>query len=303
MKRKIVNYGHSVRERLLTIARQRDVQLEYLLLRYAFERFLYRLGKSDYSERFILKGASAFSIWMGPFCRVTRDADVEAFGDPSPESIIGAFKSVCAVPCPEDAVEFDLESFASEDIKKEGKYPGLRVSFTAYIGGARVEMQIDVGFGDSVYPKAELTDYPVLLDGGVPRVLVYPRYTVVAEKFHTMVDKGLLNSRLKDYYDIWLLTEQFDFEADLLSVAIRRTFERRETSVPSKLPEALTESYFGNLQKVSQWNGFIRKLGDAPKPESLEVATGRIVDFLAPLIDGGLAVKSWSAKDKCWAGE
>ncbi|MCQ2394296.1 MAG: nucleotidyl transferase AbiEii/AbiGii toxin family protein [Kiritimatiellae bacterium] len=301
MKRKIVNFGQSVRERLLTIARERNIQLEYLLLRYAFERFLYRLGKSDYSERFILKGASAFSIWMGPFCRVTRDADMESFGDSSPDAVIGAFKSICTVSCPEDAVEFDLDSFTSEDIKEDDKYPGLRVSFTAYIGGARVAMQIDVGFGDSVYPKAETSDYPVLLDGDLPRVLVYPRYTVVAEKFHTMVDRGLLNSRLKDYYDIWLLTERFDFEAELLKTAIRRTFERRETPVPSALPESLSEDFFGNPLKVSQWNAFLRKLGDAPRPDSLGAATMRIADFLKPVISASDSLAGrWSASERRW---
>ena len=301
MKRKIVNFGQSVRERLLTIARERNIQLEYLLLRYAFERFLYRLGKSDYSERFILKGASVFSIWMGPFCRVTRDADMESFGDSSPDVVIGAFKSICTVSCPEDAVEFDLDSFTSEDIKEDDKYPGLRVSFTAYIGGARVAMQIDVGFGDSVYPKAETSDYPVLLDGDLPRVLVYPRYTVVAEKFHTMVDRGLLNSRLKDYYDIWLLTERFDFEAELLKTAIRRTFERRETSLPSMLPESLSADFFGNPLKVSQWNAFLRKLGDAPRPDSLGAATMRIADFLKPVISESDSLAGrWSASERRW---
>ena len=301
MKRKIVNFGQSVRERLLAIARERNIQLEYLLLRYAFERFLYRLGKSDYSERFILKGASAFSIWMGPFCRVTRDADMESFGDSSPDAVVGAFKSVCAVPCPEDAVEFDMDSFECEGIKEDDKYPGLRVSFTAYIGGARVAMQIDVGFGDSVYPKAETAYYPVLLDGETPRVFVYPRYTVVADKFHTMVDRGLLNSRLKDYYDIWLLTERFDFEAELLKTAIRRTFERRETPVPSALPESLSEDFFGNPLKVSQWNAFLRKLGDAPRPDSLGIATMRIADFLKPVISApDSLVGRWSASERRW---
>lgn len=283
MNRKIVNYGQSVRERLLAVAKQKDVQFEYILLRYAFERLLYRLGKSDYSERFILKGASAFSVWLGPFCRVTRDADIEASGNFSPTEVVAALKSVCAVPCPTDAVEFDLESFNCEDIKRTDKYPGYRISFVVYIGGARVAMQIDVGFGDSVYPKAEFADYPVLLGGEVPRILVYPRYTAVAEKFHTMVVRGLLNSRLKDYYDIWLLAERFDFETDKLVTAIRRTFLRRDTALPSKIPDALTESFYGNPAKLLQWKAFIENLGDVPKPVSLKVAALRIVDLIRPI--------------------
>lgn len=287
MKRKVVNYGHSVRERLLKIAKEKNVQLEYVLLRYAFERFLFRLGRSDYSERFILKGASAFSVWMGPFCRVTRDADVEAFGEASAESIVAAFRSICSVPNLEDAVEFDLDSFAAEEIKKEDKYPGLRVTFSASIGGARVTLQVDVGFGDSVYPKANMTEYPTLIGGDVPRVLVYPRYTVVAEKFQIMVAKGLLNSRLKDYYDLWLLAERFEFEREVLADAIKRTFERRETEIPQEIPEALTAAFWGDSGKQAQWNAFLRKLGDVPKPESLEAACRRIAALLEPVLSVG----------------
>lgn len=287
MKRKVVNYGHSVRERLLKIAKEKNVQLEYVLLRYAFERFLFRLGRSDYAERFILKGASAFSVWMGPFCRVTRDADVEAFGEASAESIVAAFRSICSVPNPEDAVEFDFDSFAAEEIKKEDKYPGLRVTFSASIGGARVTLQVDVGFGDSVYPKANMTEYPTLIGGAEPRILVYPRYTVVAEKFQVMVAKGLLNSRLKDYYDLWLLAERFEFERDVLADAIKRTFDRRETEIPQEIPEALTAAFWGDSGKQAQWNAFLRKLGAAPKPESLETACRRIAALLEPVLSVG----------------
>lgn len=287
MKRKVVNYGHSVRERLLKIAKEKNVQLEYVLLRYAFERFLFRLGRSDYAERFILKGASAFSVWMGPFCRVTRDADVEAFGEASAESIVAAFRSICSVPNPEDAVEFDFDSFAAEEIKKEDKYPRLRVTFSASIGGARVTLQVDVGFGDSVYPKANMTEYPTLIGGAEPRILVYPRYTVVAEKFQVMVAKGLLNSRLKDYYDLWLLAERFEFEREVLADAIKRTFDRRETEIPQEIPEALTAAFWGDSGKQAQWNAFLRKLGDVPKPESLETACRRIAALLEPVLSVG----------------
>jgi len=160
MKKPTTNFGHSVRTRLLAIANERGVQLEYVLLRYAFERFLYRLGRSAYANRFVLKVASAFAVWVGPFCRVTRDADLEAFGDVSDEALLAAFRDICAISCPEDGVEFDLLSFASSEIKKEDKYPGVRVMFLAYIGGARVNLQCDIGCGDSVYSNAELTEYP-----------------------------------------------------------------------------------------------------------------------------------------------
>jgi len=299
MKNPTTNFGHSVRTRLLAIANERGVQLEYVLLRYAFERFLYRLGQSAYANRFVLKGASAFAVWVGPFCRVTRDADLEAFGDVSAGALQTAFRDVCAINCPEDGVEFDLSSFASAEIKKEDKYPGVRVTFLAYIGGARVNLQCDVGSGDSVYPSAELSEYPVLLNGAVPRVRVYPRYTVVAEKFQVMVARGLLNSRLKDYYDLWLLTECFDFDKEILRGAVERTFARRETIIPPVLPESLTKSFFENPMKQSQWRAFLRKTGLGPI--ELSAVVERLAEFLEPVIgddDGNNA--TWQKFLKRW---
>lgn len=216
MKRRIVNYGDSVRAKLLAVAKRENIQLEYLLLRYALERFLYRLGKSKYADSFVLKGASAFAVWMDPFCRMTRDADVEAIGRFDADTLVAIFKEICSIEYPEDAVEFQLGTIAWEEIKKEDKYSGVRVRFAALIGGARVSLQFDVGFGDSIYPAAEKEAYPALIGHERPVLRVYPRYTVVAEKFSTMVARDMLNSRVKDYYDIWLLAETFDFEEALL---------------------------------------------------------------------------------------
>jgi len=298
MKKPTTNFGHSVRTRLLAIANERGVQLEYVLLRYAFERFLYRLGRSAYANRFVLKGASAFAVWVGPFCRVTRDADLEAFGDVSSEVLLAAFRDICAISCPEDGVEFDLSSFGASEIKKEDKYPDVRVTFLAYIGGARVNLQCDVGSGDSVYPNAELTEYPVLLNGMAPQVRVYPRYTVVAEKFQVMVVRGLLNSRLKDYYDLWFLTERFDFDKMILRTAVERTFARRETTIPSVVPEALTDAFSKNLMKQSQWRAFLRKTG----LEFIELPSvvERLAEFLGPLLNDDGSMTLWRHSLKKW---
>lgn len=186
MKHEIVNFGLSARQRLLNIARQKGVQLEYVLLRYALERFLFRLGISKFSQQFILKGATAFAIWMGPFGRVTRDVDLEVYGDSKPETVLMAFREICTLPCPEDGVEFDGASFSTEAIKQEDKYPGIRLMFTATIGGAKVHLKFDIGCGDSVYPTAEQMEYPTLLGGEPPNIRIYPRYTIVAEKLQVM---------------------------------------------------------------------------------------------------------------------
>ena len=301
MKKATTNFGHSVRTRLLAVANERGVQLEYVLLRYAFERFLYRLGRSAYANRFVLKGASAFAVWVGPFCRVTRDADLEAFGDVSAETLLAAFKDICAIGCPEDGVEFEPSSFVATEIKKEDAYPGVRITFLAYIGGARVNLQCDVGSGDSVYPSAELTEYPVLLNGEAPRVRVYPRYTVVAEKFQVMVARGLLNSRLKDYYDLWLLSERFDFDRNILQTAVERTFARRETVIPHVLPDALTVAFSEHPMKRSQWRAFLRKTG--VEFIELPVVIERLAEFLTPVLNDDESVAVWRQSLKKWGKE
>ena len=301
MKRKISNYGDSVRARLLALARSENVQLEYLLLRYALERFLYRLGKSEYSDRFILKGATAFAIWLGPLCRVTRDVDMETCGDTSIEGLFLAFKKICLIPCEEDAVVFDLESFSCEEIKKEDKSPGKRIRFNAFVGEARVMLQFDIAVGDSVYPAAERMKYPTLLDHKAPELKIYPRYTVIAEKFSTMIIKGLFNSRLKDYYDIWLLSESFTFDGDILQEAIRRTFERRKVDLPTQLPLALTMEFCSQSSRQIQWQAFVKQSGTARLPESFIHAVEQIWRFLSPVITTkGFADCEWNVELKKW---
>ena len=295
------NKGASIRARLLAIAKKENVQLEYLLLRYALERFLYRLGVSPYANQFILKGASVFTIWLGPFCRVTRDADVEALGDATPEKLIETFKAICQIVDDDDAVEFDVDSFSYGVIKKEDKYPGTRIRFNAYVGGARVPLQFDIGVGDSVYPKAETMTYPTLLPLNAPQVKTYPRYTIVAEKFSTMIIRGMLNSRLKDYYDLWLLAESFAFEGALLEEAIRRTFQRRNVDLPSTFPEAITQAFTELPGRQTQWKAFIRTLGNAPTPASFEDAITRIQHFLAPITwDTCFGNYMWNPSTQKW---
>ena len=298
MKKPTVNFGHSARVRLLAVANERGVQLEYVLLRYAFERFLYRLGVSAYSNRLVLKGASAFAVWIGPFVRVTRDADLEAFGEVSPESLLAMFKEICAISYPEDGVEFDLSSFVTEAIRKEDKYPGVRVMFLARIGGARVNLQCDVGSGDSVYPSAEIAEYPALLKGAAPQVRIYPRYTVVAEKFQVMVVRGLLNSRLKDYHDLWLLSKNFDFDRLMLRTAIERTFARRETSVPLELPEALSALFYGNMMKQSQWRAFLNRAGI--EFTELQVVVRWLAEFLSGILKEDFGDAVWCHNPGKW---
>ena len=281
----IKNMGHSVNVRLKHIASARKVNFDYLLLRYAYERFLYRLGQSIHAKRFILKGASAFSVWFGPMFRVTRDTDLQCHGNPDPEHLIQCFRDICETTVTDDGIRFDASSITSSEIKKDAKYRGTRIMLNAWIHQAKVSMQFDIGFGDSVYPEAKFQEYPRILDDfQAPNILVYPRYTIVAEKLEAIVSLGMLNSRLKDYFDIWLLSEKFDFDYLMLEQAIARTFRRRESKLPRELPIGLTSEFFLDSIKQSQWNAFMRKVAPEQRPDNLQSAVERIVEFLLPFM-------------------
>ena len=281
----IKNMGHSVNVRLKQLAREQNVGFDYLLLRYAYERFLYRLGRSPYAERFILKGASAFSVWFGPMLRVTRDTDLLCHGNSSPEHLVRCFREICETAVPDDGIVFDTSSITSKEIKKDARYQGTRIAFPARIQNARVSMQFDIGFGDSVYPEAEFQAYPKLLNTfPAPGIFVYSRYTVIAEKFEAITSLGMLNSRLKDFFDIWLLSERFDFDFHLLEQAIAKTFRRRGTPIPADLPVGLTREFYEDPLKQSQWRAFLKKVSPEPTPGSLQEVTDRISAFLQPFI-------------------
>lgn len=235
---------------------------------------------------------------MGPFCRVTRDADLKAFGDASPESLCVAFREICNVSCPEDGVTFDLSSITANEIKKGYLYPGVRIVFRAIIGGACVPMQFDIGFGDSVFPQSEVLEYPVLLDGLPPQIRIYPRYTIIAEKFQVMVYRGLLNSRLKDYYDIWMLTVHFDFDLQILQSSIERTFRRRGTPIPSYLPEALSDVFAEDGNRQIQWKAFLKRSG--VEAIGLLSVVSRLADFFSPVFSEMREAKIWDNGKRAW---
>ena len=228
MNHDIVNVSHSVRERLNNMAKSGGRNTDYLFQRYAFERFYWRIGKSNYSGRFILKGASLFTLWMGPMYRVTQDTDLESRLPLDHDLIAEAFREIAAIqPATDDGVRYDMDSLTVADIKKQDDYKGVRVKFRAFIGQARIPLQFDIGFGDSIFPKPAFAEYPTLLRGEPPVLLVYPQYTVVAEKIGAMVERGMANSRLKDYFDVWALAGNSEFDFPLLETAISRTFKPR----------------------------------------------------------------------------
>lgn len=271
--------GASVRARLLTLAREKGQAFDLLLTRYATERLLYRLSTTPHRDRFVLKGAMLITTWFDDPHRPTRDVDLLGYGDPAPEPMLAVFKEICAVK-ESDGILFDVAALRIDLIREQLEYGGLRLRTTARLAGARITVVIDIGFGDAIEPGVEEINLPVMLDLPAPRLRAYPRETVVAEKFQAMVLFGLANTRMKDYYDIWILRRSYVFDAERLSRAIAATFERRGTAIPEELPDALTTAFSTDVTKQRQWEAFARDLSAAVP--SLEVIVADLAGFLMP---------------------
>lgn len=275
----------SLRGRLLNKARAEGEEFQRLLTRYALERLLYRLSHSEHKKRFVLKGALLFSAWTARPHRSTRDLDLLGFGEPSIEAIKASFGDICRIPAEEDGLNFDVDTIAAREIREENEYGGIRVTLTASLAGARIPLQVDVGFGDTITPPASEVDYPTLLDLPAPRVLVYPPETVVAEKLEALVTLGMDNSRMKDFYDLWVLSREFPMDRVVLAAAIRATFARRLTPLPQDVPVALTGAFASDLAKQVQWKAFVRRsLGPTEAAPSLTDIIPHLSLFLMPLI-------------------
>ncbi|TWT11528.1 nucleotidyl transferase AbiEii/AbiGii toxin family protein [Reyranella sp. CPCC 100927] len=269
--------GASVRARLLKIATERNQPFDLILTRYALERLLFRLSTTSYRERFILKGATLMAAWFDTPFRPTRDIDFLGFGDSDPEAALRAFQEICAIEN-NDGVVFDVERLAVDRIREELEYGGLRITTIASIGGARSKVVIDIGFGDATEPGIADLKLPVLLDLPAPRLRAYPRETVIAEKFQAMVMLGRDNSRMKDFYDIWMLSRSYEFDSDRLAQAIAATFARRKTTIPTDLPDALTRDFAEDPAKRKQWTSFVEAI--AMKPGSLLEIVEALATFL-----------------------
>lgn len=279
MAREIRNIGASVRARLLQLAKARGWGFELVLIRFALERLLFRLSRSRHADRFVLKGAMLMMSWFDDPHRGTRDLDLLGFGDPSAGPMLEAFREILAQAA-EDGVEFDVDALRVDRIREELEHGGLRLRTTASVGGARISLTIDIGFGDTLEPGVEVLNYPSMLDFPAPRLRAYARETVIAEKFQAMVALGRVNSRMKDFYDIWILSRSFSFDDDRLARAIAATFARRKTRIPESLPDALTAAFAMDEQKQRQWSAFVEDV--AQDPGDLASVVGGIADFLMP---------------------
>lgn len=275
------NIAASVRQRLLNKARTEKRPFNELLQYYAMERFLYRLSVSSCKDRFVLKGALMLRVWDSPEIRPTMDIDLLGKTSNEATRILAQFREMILLPVEDDGIVFDPESLQSETITEEADYTGLRITFKGFLDTARVNMQIDIGFGDEVFPEPERNDFPVILDSPVPRIFCYSRESVIAEKFHVMVKLGMINSRMKDFYDIWLLSRLFTFDRQTLEKAIRLTFEHREQKMPPVII-AFSEAFI--VAKQPQWLAFSNRVGQ-DVPEEFDTIVSQIEAFLIPVIN------------------
>ncbi|HEX6037289.1 nucleotidyl transferase AbiEii/AbiGii toxin family protein [Longimicrobium sp.] len=291
------NVPASVRQRLLNLARERGEDFNFLLTLYGLERLLYRLGRSPHRADFVLKGAMLLRAWSVSAHRPTRDLDLLGRGEPSRRRLESIFASLWETHAEKDGLELEPGTLRSEEIRENQEYGGVRVTMAARLGNARVPMQVDVGFGDAVTPGITEVTYPTLLDGAAPVLLAYPPETVVAEKLQAMVSLGLANTRMKDFYDLWIIARSFDFSGETLCGAISATFTRRETAIPGGTPVALSPEYFDDPARQRQWTAFLARTGlSAPDLASVtEFLRGFLLLPLDVLHADKPAVMTWPA--------
>ncbi|MCD9004963.1 nucleotidyl transferase AbiEii/AbiGii toxin family protein [Luteimonas sp. XNQY3] len=258
------NLPASIRARLKQYADASKQDFNLTLTHYGLERLLYRLSVSRYADRYLLKGALLFSLWYDQPHRPTRDADLLGFGPDDVDTSVTTFREISQVEV-EDGIVFDPASVAGVVIRKEAGYGGVRVDLRATLDGARITLQVDIGFGDAVTPSPEPIYYPVLLDDlPAPHLRAYPKLTVVAEKLHAICLLGMANSRMKDYFDLWVLLTEEDLAPDELRRAVQATFARRQLAMPTDLPIGLSDAFVQDPIKQRQWTAFLRKNGLKP---------------------------------------
>lgn len=272
----------SIRQKLLNLARERQEDFDYVLRQYVMQRLLYRLSRSDYVEQFLLKGALLFWVWNEDFYRPTRDIDLLTFGDNDVPYLIDVFVQVVTVDVVDDGLVFDVDSINGIRIKEDADYSGVRVTGFANLSKARIPFQVDIGYGDIVIPAAEEAKLPTFLDLPSPQLKIYPVYGVIAEKFQAMVILGLANSRMKDFYDINVIAHTMALDGDLLSRAVKATFERRKTPISTELLYVFGGEFAQDKDKKTQWKAFLNKNNLSNKADFSETV-GEICGFIEPV--------------------
>lgn len=280
MPKELKDIGASVRARLLQISKEKGRNFDLIMVHYVIERLLYRVSQSRHADTFILKGAMLLMTWFDEPLRRTRDLDLLGHGSPNPDAVLNVFKEILTQEQP-DGVVFDSEATRVRQTRRNEVYGGVQIRAVANIAGARIVVPVDVGFGDAVEPPAQQLEYPVLLDMPAPRLRGYSRETVVAEKFQALIELGLANSRMKDYFDLWIIINTGEINRELLLRAIAATFSRRGTSVPCETPAGLSSAFANDPQKIQQWANYKNNL--EIEPGELSCVVDALAAYLMPI--------------------
>lgn len=276
-KKPVSNVGASVRQRLLNVRDKMGEDFNALLTQFAIERFLYRLSRSSFSDRFVLKGAMLFRVWSGSLHRPTKDVDLLGFGEPTPASVASMMREIISTAVEDDGITFDEGSVQAEEIRENDDYGGIRATFTATLDKAIIPLQVDVGFGDAITPGAEEHTYPVLVGMAAPKLRMYPVETVIAEKLEAAVKLGMVNSRMKDFYDLLVIFRRFPYDDGILARAIGETFARRGTPLPRVVPQGLSDEFGSDPTANRRWREFLtlKQLVNEPTDFAAVVRTVR----------------------------
>jgi len=293
--------AHIVFHQLRNIAKTNNEDFSLILARYGMERLLYRLSISPYKEQFILKGASLFLVWKGQNYRVTKDADLLGFGNLDVSQLADIFRNICNIEFPNDGIIYLSETLKADKISEAQEYEGVQIKLTGLLNDARIPLQIDIGFGDIIIPAPENIEYPTLLSVPPALLRAYTQYSLIAEKFEAMIDLGVANSRMKDFYDIWQLSKLFSFRGNILQKALKSTFERRRTVYPTSTPFAFTSDFYNNPQKLIQWEAFVKRAKLKISVDSLASVITDISNFLIPVIQSNeVFERVWLPEVRKW---
>lgn len=279
------NPAASIRARLLNHARTHRDDFQRVLTRYAIERLLFRLTQTEAANRYVLKGAMLFVTWPEHVFRPSGDLDLLGQGNPDPDTITELFTRICQVEVPDDGILFDPATLEIEPVREADKYQGVRLTLEGQLATAKIHVQVDIGFGDHVYPPPKYHTFPNLLpDLPAARIMMYPPESVIAEKFEAMIRFGETNTRLKDFHDMWVTTRTFSFDMATLVEAISGTLRRRETAVPTEMPVSLNETFAKIAEMSGLWSGFLRRNPPTLPPPPFEAIQVELRRFFGPVI-------------------
>lgn len=299
------NVASSIRIRLLDHARRHGTEYQRVLTRYAIERLLFRLSRTEGAERYVLKGAMLFVVWPEHIFRSTGDLDLLGHGDPDPVAIRTLFTRICEIAVPEDGIVFLPETLKVDPVREADRYQGVQVTLKGELAKALIHVQVDIGFGDHVHPPATRQVFPALLaDMPSATMLMYPPETVIAEKFEALIRFGEANGRIKDFHDIWVTSRTFSFDLSNLVDAVRGTLRRRETPIPMTMPPGLDEAFAKIVDERGLWSGFLRRTPPSFPAPLFHDLLADLRAFLTPIIASlGLptsATRTWDPDSGAW---